>query len=539
MQLRSLALVLFGALLSTTAACETRVSLGTPCTSTSQCNDGLICSFGRCRAGCERQTDCEGAQVCVQESGLGAVCTLVDDTCEGANRCSAGLVCSVSICVAPCSTMSCVEGSSCTTVSASEVCVRDDIIASCTMGAAAVAAPSTIDAIIGGRLETRVDELFVPGVPARVRTFPLMIAVGLRLRTVWVAATTMGVRPVPVLTEHSFAFDGSAYTGGTDLSVSGLGPGIPGLARFSSVSGMDILSSQDQFSTLFTRTHEGIEPGENETLFALRLRREAITAPIEPTELVEPPSNAHPTGVLFDGLAPLISGDTVAIAVAVQPNRVTPEASGVLLSTGARADDTTLAFPTMWPSGFTLRGTHGAFAALNARNGELRIARVDAASRALPTTWAYVENRSLSTMDITNAVDAPGEFVVATTNGCSDVLLTRIVCTSECVATRLVRVPVSPTTTDLHLVTLSLGYALVDLSPDGASITWLDRDMNFGVPRASLFNTNHDFATAAGLTLSRIAVDAGASGLYAIGLYNYDDVRADTHILGSAFFATP
>ena len=547
MQLRSLAPALLASLLSTTAACEVRVSLGTPCTSASQCNDGLTCSFGRCRAGCERQTDCAGTQVCIQETGQRAVCTLVDDTCEGANECSAGLVCSVSICVAPCATMSCVEGSSCATVGASEICVRNDITDggvvapdasdACMMGTPA-GTTTTIDIsdILGGPLEARVDELAISGVDL-TQSLPMLLAVEIKRaggHLVWVAGTTGD-------SAQGFVWE-ATYQTTPGMPVGVMDRLVPDTAALvTDVSAVDVQAGGDELSALFVRRNPTTAvPLTGSEMAFLRLRRVAITGPVNRfsrTESEVADSQAlFPGGVLFDGLMPLASGDGSAVAVAIQPSASSTESAGLYLIDGDTSSaSTTLEFRPTWPASFSLRGTLGGFAALNTRNGEVRIGRVSRSSRGTPTGWAYTETRrvGLVAMDVTNIIDSNADFVLATADGCTGALLTRVDCASTCMADGSIRVPVSPSTTDLHLVALRAGYALVDVSPQGASITWLDRNLDIAVAREPLFPLNHDFMSASGFTLGKVAVSGSDAGLYTVALYNRG---TDVRLLASAFF---
>ncbi len=541
MRLRPLALSFAFVLLSTTAACERRVSLGTPCTSASDCNGEFICSFGRCRAGCERQTDCAGAQVCVQEAGQLAVCTLVDDTCEGANECSAGLVCSVSVCVAPCATMSCVVGSSCRTVDGSEICVRDDITdagismpdaSNACMTGTPAGTNTTIDIgdIIGGPLEESTDEL-AAGVPL-TQSLPRLLAVGIKPRSaahvVWIAGTTGA-------DAQGFVWEASYPTAGASVAV--MSRFLPASAvPLDGVSAVDVQDGADELSALFVRSDPDGQPP------FVRLRRVGITGELEAfsqTESEVADSQAvFPQGALFDGLEPLVANrDGSALVVALQPSASSPEVSGLYLIDGDTSSaPTRLGFDTTWPASFLLRGTLGGFAALNTRDGEVRVGRVSSMSRSTPVTWAYSETRrvSLAAMDITNIIDSDADFVLATADGCAHALLTRLDCTPSCVPGGPIRVPVSPSTTDLHLVTLSLGYALIDVSPQGADITWLDRELNIAVAREPLFTLNHDFMGNPGFTLGKVAVSASNAGLYAVALYHRGN---DVRLLASAFFA--
>ena len=65
------------------------------CTLNSDCNGGLVCSFGLCHQECEVTPDCPAGQRCVQ-SDKSNVCQLTDEAeCHFNTDCAAPLVCAI------------------------------------------------------------------------------------------------------------------------------------------------------------------------------------------------------------------------------------------------------------------------------------------------------------------------------------------------------------------------------------------------------------------------------------------------------------
>jgi len=58
--------------------------LGSQCSSSAGCEDGLVCAYGRCRAECTFDRDCPAGAECVVAEGsvAGGVCRLVDEGCD-------------------------------------------------------------------------------------------------------------------------------------------------------------------------------------------------------------------------------------------------------------------------------------------------------------------------------------------------------------------------------------------------------------------------------------------------------------------------
>lgn len=103
--------------------CEARVSLGGDCTYHSECG-ALRCLYGRCRAECVEDVDCDGAQVC--NSG---VCATPDESCSEGDPCTdPELACAGSICTQRCEAdRSCFGESVCEDRVGGSVCVPRDL----------------------------------------------------------------------------------------------------------------------------------------------------------------------------------------------------------------------------------------------------------------------------------------------------------------------------------------------------------------------------------------------------------------------------
>ncbi len=100
--MRALSLALALAL----AACQAAPSPGASCARTSECQAGLVCRYGRCRAECSANADCPIGAACLLGSDGRGVCGLdadlgCTDTGTG-RRCASGLVCVAERCERPC-----------------------------------------------------------------------------------------------------------------------------------------------------------------------------------------------------------------------------------------------------------------------------------------------------------------------------------------------------------------------------------------------------------------------------------------------------
>ena len=75
------------------------------CALASECSGGLVCRFGRCRAGCTVNRDCPAGASCLPSPSGGACSLAIDTGCQtGIGRdCSTGLLCVGDHCVATCS----------------------------------------------------------------------------------------------------------------------------------------------------------------------------------------------------------------------------------------------------------------------------------------------------------------------------------------------------------------------------------------------------------------------------------------------------
>ena len=578
MQLRPLAFALASALLATTASCETRVSLGTPCRSAAECNDGLVCSFGRCRAGCERQTDCAGEQVCIQETGQRAVCTLVDDTCAGANTCSAGLVCntSTSVCAVPCTPMSCVSGSSCSEVSATAICVRDDLADAGMRDAgsdAFVSMDAPIDALSDAPVDAPLDTagdagprclrerlvststasmaalfgaLSVQNIPrfevtdnADVAPEPVL-AVGIQDRHVWVVGNRDATSRA-VIVEADFpatAPPGFPTIMGWDFSA------------LDDVSAVDVRRGPNGLSALLVRRDPILFPagtdagptdagptgvGTTEVVMwhvrdpAVESNRRTVV------EQTAPDPTLFPGGAtLFGGILPDGVGDDSAIAFAVQPVPSTAEATELFLIDGdaTATSHVRLPLPGAWPVPVPLRGATGALAALNTRTGEVHFTRTSNLSRTLPAVWVRSEAREAIAMDLTNAPGSSDAFLMATVSAsCTNISVSRIECVgTACRVARTVRIPTAAQPIDVRVATLAAGYAIVTTHLNGATVDWLDMDLaQVGAP-TMLFPPSIEVDDA----FDGLAIDADVSSFFAVARYR-DSSDQQRHY-GVAYF---
>lgn len=96
----------YAVLLLAAAGCtssDARLSLGSQCELTSECEAPLVCRLERCRKECVSTRDCALGLRCVKaQDGLG-VCQLPDEaTCVRNSECPVGLVCRMEECTNPC-----------------------------------------------------------------------------------------------------------------------------------------------------------------------------------------------------------------------------------------------------------------------------------------------------------------------------------------------------------------------------------------------------------------------------------------------------
>lgn len=103
--------------------CQSAPNTGAACVRAGECSAGLICSFGRCRAGCMENRDCPVGAACLPSSEGGACSLATDLGCEsGVGRvCASGLVCVADRCEARCTTPSECPGDGACVTSASGV----------------------------------------------------------------------------------------------------------------------------------------------------------------------------------------------------------------------------------------------------------------------------------------------------------------------------------------------------------------------------------------------------------------------------------
>lgn len=120
--------------------CAPRLSLGTPCASSSDCDEPLVCRLGRCRVECVSQRDCTLGALCLLDGTNQGSCRLPEEVaCTSSSTCPAPSMCIDGACANACTTVAeCPANSRCEAgLDRLARCVRDDLPA----GDAGVDAP--------------------------------------------------------------------------------------------------------------------------------------------------------------------------------------------------------------------------------------------------------------------------------------------------------------------------------------------------------------------------------------------------------------
>ncbi len=73
--LRALGLIVISAWLAVGCSGGKKIEVGDPCTLNSDCNQGLVCTWGKCHQPCHTSVDCPAGQSCVQTNS-GPICQL-------------------------------------------------------------------------------------------------------------------------------------------------------------------------------------------------------------------------------------------------------------------------------------------------------------------------------------------------------------------------------------------------------------------------------------------------------------------------------
>ena len=103
----------------TLAACSSsheKLDLGGTCILNSDCNQGLVCTWGFCHVSCHTSADCQPGQSCIMASAQSTVCES-PTRCIYNSECPTGLICAVDQqCRKQCQTKAdCTSGQTCTT----------------------------------------------------------------------------------------------------------------------------------------------------------------------------------------------------------------------------------------------------------------------------------------------------------------------------------------------------------------------------------------------------------------------------------------
>jgi hypothetical protein len=93
---RVVGLIVVSAWLATACSGSKKIDVGGTCILNSDCNQGLVCTWGKCHAACHTSADCPAGEACVTSSDQSMVCQLPGETyCIYNHDCPAGLICGV------------------------------------------------------------------------------------------------------------------------------------------------------------------------------------------------------------------------------------------------------------------------------------------------------------------------------------------------------------------------------------------------------------------------------------------------------------
>jgi Cys-rich repeat protein len=116
--LRLFGLMIVSAWLAIGCSGPSKIEVGGTCVMNSDCNDGLVCTWGKCHTACHTSADCPAGESCLTASDESNVCQLpVETHCLYASDCPSPLTCAVDQqCRNQCQKdMDCPTGQICTT----------------------------------------------------------------------------------------------------------------------------------------------------------------------------------------------------------------------------------------------------------------------------------------------------------------------------------------------------------------------------------------------------------------------------------------
>ena len=93
---RALGLMIVASWLTAGCSSPMKINVGGTCVLNSDCNQGLVCTWGKCHVACNTSADCPAGQSCVTSSDQSNVCQLPGETyCIYNHDCPTGLICGV------------------------------------------------------------------------------------------------------------------------------------------------------------------------------------------------------------------------------------------------------------------------------------------------------------------------------------------------------------------------------------------------------------------------------------------------------------
>ena len=418
-----------------------------------------------------------------------------------------------------------------------EVCVRDavmsadagsDALASdaavaqdawvdqCALGSVAAASSVTLAQLLGGTATQPIEpianlEITPDGSGPIAIPFNEPFALALEGQRAWIASSTStgtGRSADRLLWDVDNIFGAGLVV--TDIATD--------FVAINDVSAADTRLGQDGLSALFVR----LNPDVRMPALFYRLTDNGpgiapLSISISDTTDAIFPSDA----VLFGGFQ--ASGDDSAIALTIQGIDGVNTATQLFLIPGTAPTDSgrTLELGGVWPTPLPLVGTQGALAALNRTTGRVQVLRLDE-NGTFPTRWTWGEDMRASHMAFTNVPARENEFLIASMNGCSHVLITRIECASSSGCTELgrIRVLARSYTNELHITPVGSGFALVTRE-DNIEITWLDASLRIVAPPSAFPTPLFTFNPAAFPTFNfeRISIAANSDGFMAVALF--------------------